>query len=376
MSISHVRGVALLSVLVILGIASALIVRIVTDSAQQVNRHKASTLYQQMLLYYLSTESLVVRVLREDETADKDTCDDTWAQPLPLYPVDGGAIEVMLYDINSTININSVRALDFTKDAHAADKKPNSKERITFIAIKEMLKEEGFFNATDITLAMLDWLDTDDTVSSFEGAIGAENNHYLALSKPHRSANQPIHDIRELVAVRDMHSVTAAATDTTSTPYVFFTQKSTYACGGNRQVNQFATIVSQDDATLNVNTASCDTITSFIHAFNPTQNKATIANVVQDVLCPSSSANSESNNYEFSSVDAFFDRLDASALADPNSVSWKKKIAPELFSVTSNYFAMKTTLRFGDCTMKASSILRRQDGKITKEARQIEAFSC
>lgn len=380
-------GVALLSTLVILGVASTFIAHILTGQTTALQRHRSNTLYQQLLLYQFSVENLVARVLREDEDFAEDNCDEVWAKPLPPYPLDGGVIAVTIYDSNSALNINQLHNLDFTQDNHQKKARPHSKERLTFIALQQMLKEKGFLDATASLLAVVDWLDANDSVSFFEDAAGFENNHYLSLEHPHRAANRQIYDARELLNVHKMHDITLEGTGTHDTVYNFFTKRRPYGCDPARSVPSFSTLPvasaqptagSDRAAALNVNTASCATIARLIHAFRPEELYDFIFKVVSEKLCPAEkrSAASSTEVKTFKSVDSFFDTLDSSALASTQGISWKKQIPADLFTTQSHYFGVDVTFNFGDCVMQTASILHRAQKVVTVQNRQIESFVC
>lgn len=107
------RGVALLSVLLI----TALVTLVVSNmlARQRLNLHSSSNLLQQQQLWNLalSGESWARQQLLEDARSEGGLLvthlGQHWAQPAPLFEIDGGRIHIQLEDLGARLNLNSLR---------------------------------------------------------------------------------------------------------------------------------------------------------------------------------------------------------------------------------------------------------------------------
>lgn len=107
------RGVALLSVLLI----TALVTLVVSNmlARQRLNLHSSSNLLQQQQLWNLalSGESWARQQLLEDARSEGGLRvthrGQRWAQPAPMFEIDGGRIHIQLDDLSARLNLNSLR---------------------------------------------------------------------------------------------------------------------------------------------------------------------------------------------------------------------------------------------------------------------------
>lgn len=107
------RGVALLSVLLI----TALVTLVVSNmlARQRLSLHSSSNLVQQQQLWQLalSGESWARRQLLEDARSEGGLLvthlGQHWAQPAPVFELDGARIHIQLEDLSARLNLNSLR---------------------------------------------------------------------------------------------------------------------------------------------------------------------------------------------------------------------------------------------------------------------------
>ncbi|ROL74239.1 hypothetical protein BLX41_16555 [Pseudomonas protegens] len=107
------QGVALLCVLLI----TALVTLVVSNmlARQRLNLHGSSNLLQQQQLWNLalSGESWARQQLLEDARSEGGLLvthlGQHWAQPAPLFEIDGGRIHIQLEDLGARLNLNSLR---------------------------------------------------------------------------------------------------------------------------------------------------------------------------------------------------------------------------------------------------------------------------
>ena len=182
------RGVALITAIVLVAIATVLAVHIGTRAALDLRRTAGLIALDQGWHVALGAEAWAAEVLRDDrEDSQTDHLGERWAQPLPPLPVDGGEIRGVLEDMQGRFNLNNLITGDGTVNESAIAR------------LERLLADVG----ADPRWAriMADWLDT-DTVPGFPE--GAEDGAYLSQNPPYRSANGPVTTTSELMALPGM----------------------------------------------------------------------------------------------------------------------------------------------------------------------------
>jgi len=184
------RGVALLTALFIVALATVAAVSMVSESAIAIRRTANLQDSEQAEWYALGVEAWVCQLLADaeknkDKSQDYDSLGDTWAQPLTL-PVDYGVISGYLEDLQGRFNLNNL---------NTQPPKPYY-EQLT--RLLENVPGVDPFAASGLGPAIKDWIDADSERS--EG--GAEDESYLALDIPYRAGNQQMRSPSELHAVR------------------------------------------------------------------------------------------------------------------------------------------------------------------------------
>ena len=183
-SISRQRGVAIITALLIVAIATTVSVTISTRLQLDVRRTGNIIAGDQAYLYTLAAESWSQRILKDDrEDNEIDHLGDNWAIELPPLPVEGGYIKGKLSDLQSCFNLNSVPG--------GADNK------LASTRLDRLLSNLGIDKGG--TQAIIDWLD-DDLQTTIPD--GAEDVYYMNLERPYRTANTPILSISELRLIK------------------------------------------------------------------------------------------------------------------------------------------------------------------------------
>lgn len=184
------RGVALLTVLVIVAIATVLSVGMMRHQRQSL-AHAAGLFQQdQAWLYTQGAEAFVRDLLAEDHKSDRrrnkqvDHPGEAWAQPFPPFPVEGGMIRARVEDLQGRFNLNRL----------AEDESPDGPAQALF---RQLLRNLGL--PDNLGPAVADWVDPDDNPRDGDGA---EDDFYSRLPEPYRTANQPMADLSELRLVR------------------------------------------------------------------------------------------------------------------------------------------------------------------------------
>ncbi len=129
---------------------------------------------------------LAAVLLAEDaKNSTTDNLTEAWAQPLPVFPVEGGAVTATINDAQGRFNLNNLAAV---AGGNASNPAP---------AIFRQLLASQDLNP-DLTDALMDWLDSDSNTR----ANGAEDTEYLALPTPYRAANRQLESVDELRLIR------------------------------------------------------------------------------------------------------------------------------------------------------------------------------
>ena len=183
-------GVALITVLVVVAIATVLCVGMLR-SQQQALEHAAGLFQQdQAWLYTQGAEEFVRDLLAEDLRSDKrrnrqvDYPGETWARPFPPFPVEGGMVRARVEDLQGRFNLNRL----------GAETDSNGPANLIF---RQLLKNLGL--PDNLGPAVADWIDEDNDPRPVDGA---EEDYYTRLDPPYRIANQPLADVSELLLVK------------------------------------------------------------------------------------------------------------------------------------------------------------------------------
>ncbi len=175
------RGVALISILLIVALVTALLYNLMSRQSLVVAQTRHLIRADQALAYALGAEAYARQILFEDwEQAPSralDTLTEVWAVPAAPFDIDAGVLEMAIEDLDRRFNLNSLAGPDA----------PKNLERL-----KTMLNELGIDPA--VADAWRDWVDGD----SEAGGFGAEDAAYLIATPPYRTANQPAGSVSEL----------------------------------------------------------------------------------------------------------------------------------------------------------------------------------
>ncbi len=179
------RGVALITAVVLVAIATVLAARVGTDAALDLRRTSGIGALNQAWNVALGAEAWAAQILRDDlRDTELDDLTDTWAQPIPPLPIDGGTIEGDVEDMQGRFNLNNLLAADGSIDDASVER------------LARLFQLAGVDPRWVGMLA--DWLDA-DSVDRFPD--GAEDGVYLGQVPPYRTANGPISTTTELMAL-------------------------------------------------------------------------------------------------------------------------------------------------------------------------------
>lgn len=191
------RGVALITALLVVSLASIAAVAVASAGFQALSRTQLLLDSERAWWYAQGMEAWAVSILqREGAESDIDHLGSVWARRLPPLPVEGGALQGRIDDAQGRFNVNNF--------ANASEEERQLlSER--FIRLMECAEAGDPFDARNIVNALIDWIDADEE-QRFPG--GGEDNLYLGKTPPYRTANQPVAHVSELAAIegfdRDM----------------------------------------------------------------------------------------------------------------------------------------------------------------------------
>lgn len=193
MCVQRQCGAALITVLLIFAIASYLVGDMLDRLDGDIRRTTNVIGQDQAYVYARSAEQLAINVLIQDLKNDyekdpalpRDDLAEIWATPLTL-PLDGGTVSARITDLQSRFNINQIKA---------------SGGLVTRSALMCLLSNFELLEVDQRSLwvdSLLEWLDADNQPQT----QGAEDDYYLGLEKPYRTANQPMVTVSELNLIR------------------------------------------------------------------------------------------------------------------------------------------------------------------------------
>ncbi|MFN3587073.1 MAG: type II secretion system minor pseudopilin GspK, partial [Moraxellaceae bacterium] len=186
----RMHGVALITVLLIVALAVLLTAGMVRRQHQALRHAEGLFSQDQAVLYTVGAEAFARDLLARDSEDDKrkgrevDSLGETWARPLPPFPVDGGVLNARISDLQGRFNLNRLW-------------RDNAADEEALAIFRRLLAALDLPEA--LAPALRDWLDPD---SEADGIDGAEDDFYTRLAVPYRAANRPLADVSELRLVR------------------------------------------------------------------------------------------------------------------------------------------------------------------------------
>jgi general secretion pathway protein K len=183
-------GVALITVLLVVVIATLLAAGMIRGQYMALQHAGGLFNQDQAWLYTQGAEDFVKDLLHEDFKEDQrsgkqvDHPGETWAQPFPPFPVDGGMINARVTDMQARFNVNRLWH-DNAPDNNAAD------------IFQRLLKNLDL--PETLGPALTDWIDSDNDPT---GSDGAEDDFYTRQERPYRTGNHALADISELSLVK------------------------------------------------------------------------------------------------------------------------------------------------------------------------------
>ncbi|MFW2373976.1 MAG: type II secretion system minor pseudopilin GspK [Gammaproteobacteria bacterium] len=180
------KGVALVTALLVVSIAVILAAELVDQLHFDTRRTENMIHNEQAYLYALAGENFAIRALLEDLKENKyDSPNEKWAVELPPMPVEGGFVAGRLLDLQGRFNLNNLSPELNNNHALALER---------FRRLLQVLKIDP-----GLADAVRDWID-----KGVETRIpnGAEDDYYIGLTRPYRTANGLMASASELRLVK------------------------------------------------------------------------------------------------------------------------------------------------------------------------------
>ena len=181
------RGVALVTALMVVSVATVAAVALATHLQIDIRRTSNLVDADQAMLYALGAEGWAVHVLARDRSeGNVDSLGDDWATLLPTFDVEGGTVGAWVEDLQGRFNLNALAA-DGSASTAAV-------ERLRWLLEAQEL-DSGLADS------IVDWIDADLDVFLPDGA---EDDEYLNYEQPYRAGNAPMWSPSELRMVKGM----------------------------------------------------------------------------------------------------------------------------------------------------------------------------
>jgi general secretion pathway protein K len=191
------KGVALLSVLLLVAVLSALAVAVLDDIRFDLRRSANAESTGQAQWYALGAESLArARIARlSDANANRTSLEGDWNGRWQDFPIENGGIHARVSDATGCFNLNSV--------VQGASEQWQRRD-IGLRQFSALLRGIGFSQRDSASLAetLADWIDSDNT----RNTLGAEDDAYMGVVPSYRTSGTLLSEVSELRAVRGFTS--------------------------------------------------------------------------------------------------------------------------------------------------------------------------
>ena len=312
------RGVALITILVMVAIATILAATIAKRQKHTAENTAYLIRQNQALLYAKSAEAFASELLVQDSDSSggADYLQETWAQPMPPFPVEDGMVSGRLEDESGKFNLNDLVGADGTTVNDDAKK-----------LFEQLLRRVGL--PVELSQSTIDWIDSDDLTV---GSMGAESNYYQGLSPGYTSANAPFNAIEDLKQVRGFE-------------------------GGNYDlIAPYLSALPATTVKININTAPSLLLASLDEKldFN------TVATVLQE---------KQKKMEHFANVGELLAVQPFDSMSDEG-----KNLANKMLDVKSDYFKIQVEVILSNRKRQLSSHVFRKDKQVTIYARSMAPF--
>lgn len=317
MSIKQQQGIALITILVMVALATILAATIAKRQAATAENTAYLIRQNQSLLYAKSAEAFFSELLVDDaeNAAEVDHLQENWAKPMPAFPVEDGFISGSLQDESGKFNLNTLVNEQGIPNVQA---KAWFEKLLLRVDLPAQLSE-----------AVIDWQDADNETV---GAMGAEESYYQGLPNGYLPANSKFHNVEQLKLVRGFEG-----------------QK-------YQQIAEYVTAAPNLDSKVNINTASAMLLASL----DPQLDVQAVQQALQQRQAKLEHFSSINQLWEI----APFSKVDSAVRGEVSN----------LLGVQSNYFKARIEVLLSERKRQFSSDLVRKDKTVYVAYRSMAPF--
>lgn len=196
------RGVALITALLVVAIATIAAVQIASRQQLDIRRAQNSLARDQAYAYALGAEAGALALLEHDLTnSDIDHLgeDELWHQP-QMLEYEGARLILQLEDLHGRFDLNRLAALPADPVQARNDLHYQRFHTLLVNLVADDPELGGSnFDPDALIAALADWMDPDLVPRP---PAGAEDDYYLSLERSYRTANQPLSSPSELMLIR------------------------------------------------------------------------------------------------------------------------------------------------------------------------------
>jgi len=183
-------GTALVTALLIVALATVIATAMLKQQHIDIRRAENMLQGDQATLYLKAGENWVKQILFKDRLEGKvDSLNDKWARIGESIDIDKGSIKIVVEDLQGRFNLNNLL------DKEGLPSEADVRQFRNLLVVLELDAE--------LAQPVIDWMDADINVSL---PTGAEDQEYLALETPYRSANAAFVSTSELMLVKGFSS--------------------------------------------------------------------------------------------------------------------------------------------------------------------------
>jgi general secretion pathway protein K len=178
LQLRHQSGVALITALLVVSLASILAISLVEHLNYDIRRTENILRLDQAQLYNDNAVEFGRGLLRSDRVLNNefDTLTEYSTANEQTFPVDNGTITASLLDLQGCFNINNLSKTNPSAEL--------ARNKLIFRTLLSKLEVDAALHNT-LTDSLIDWLDKDD----INEQQGAEFDYYIGLDSPYRTAN-------------------------------------------------------------------------------------------------------------------------------------------------------------------------------------------
>ena len=206
------QGTVLVMAVFFTAIISGIAISFIADFQLRVAKSQQLLISTQLQQLLYSVEDFAAWVLIEDGKKDdnnnrygqEDHLQEDWVETLQV-PVDDVEITASMEDALARFNLNQLQGRPNPYNANGTLSQKFTVAQQRFFRLLQTHPDDIIDNsqAQAITEAVIDWIDTDSSVT---GSGGAESSYYQSLEFPHRAANGFFVSVTEL---RQIKGITA-----------------------------------------------------------------------------------------------------------------------------------------------------------------------